>query len=68
MKRYKGKTYKATLLKSGKIKYEDKVYQSPTSSAQAVVQKQSPNSAVNGWHFWFIKDSENNWVKLSDLD
>jgi len=68
MKVYKGKTYKATLLKSGKIKYKNKLYDSPTSSAQAIVDKHSPNSAVNGWSFWFIKDVENNWVKLSELD
>ena len=68
MKSYKGKTYKATLLKSGKIKYKNKLYNTPTSAAQAIVQRHSPNSAVNGWNFWFIKDYENNWVKLSDLD
>ncbi len=68
MKVYKGKTYKAILLKSGKIKYKDKLYNTPTSSAKAVVHKHRPNSTVNGWNFWFIKDAENNWVKLSDLD
>ena len=68
MKVYKDVTYKAMLLKSGKIKYKNKLYNTPTSSAQAVVHKHSPNSAVNGWHFWFIKDTENNWVKLSELD
>ncbi|MDE0119169.1 MAG: GIY-YIG nuclease family protein [Bdellovibrionales bacterium] len=65
---YKGKTYRATLLKSGKIKYKKKLYNTPSPAANAIVHKHSPNTAVNGWHFWFIKDSENNWVKLSDLD
>jgi len=63
MKIYKGKSYRATLLKSGKIKYKNKVYDTPTSSAQAIVKKHSPNSAVNGWNFWFIKDTDNNWIK-----
>ena len=64
----KDKTYKATLLKSGKIKYENKLYNSPTAAAQFIVSKRSPGSAVNGWHFWFIKNSDNKWVKLSHLD
>ena len=68
MKSYKGKTYKAILLKSGKIKYKNKLYTSLSSAAQAIVHKRSPNTAVNGWEFWFIKDSENNWVQLKDLD
>lgn len=68
MKTYKGKTYRATLLKSGKIKYKNKLYGTPTSAAEAVVHRSSPNSGVNGWIFWFVKDSENHWVKLSDLD
>ena len=68
MKIYKGKTYKATLLKSGEIKYKNKTYKTPTASAQAIVQKVSPNSNVNGWRFWFVKNNENKWVKLNELD
>ncbi len=68
MKVYKGRTYKAVLLKSGKIKYKNNLYNSPTASAKTIVQKHSPGSDTNGWHFWFVRDSENNWVKLSDLD
>ena len=64
MKSYKGKTYKATLLKSGKIKYKNKLFNSPSSAAQKIVDSRT----VNGWDFWFVKDSENNWIKLSDLD
>lgn len=69
MKTYKGKVHRALLLKSGKIKYKNKLYNAPTSAAKAVMSKYySPGSAINGWTFWFIKNSENNWVKLSDLD
>ena len=64
----KGKTYKATLLKSGKIKYKNKLYESPSGAAKVIVHRRSPNSGVNGWTFWSVKDSNNNWVKLSDLD
>ena len=68
MKSYKGKIYKGVLLESGKIQYKGKLYNTPTSAAKAIVHRYSPSSAVNGWQFWFIKDSQNNWVKLSDLD
>ncbi len=68
MKSYKGKIYKAVLLKSGKIKYNKREYDTPTSAAEAIVKMHLPNSAVNGWYFWFIKDSENNWIKLNELD
>lgn len=67
-KTYKGNTHRATLLKSGKIKYKNKTYNTPTSAAQVIVRKYSPSSSVNGWGFWFVKNSENNWIKLSDLD
>ena len=68
MKTYKGKTYKATLLKSGKIKYKNKIYNSPSSVARVIVSKYSPKSQINGWNFWSVKNNDNNWVKLADLD
>ena len=64
MKSYKGKIYKAVLLTSGKIKYNGDLFDSPTATAKKIVDRK----IVNGWDFWFIKDSENNWVKLSELD
>ena len=71
MKKYKGKTYQATLLKSGQIKYKDKLYNSPTSVARAVIKDHSPNVASNigvtGWKFWSVKDVEGNWIKLQDI-
>ena len=71
MKKYKGKTYQATLLKSGQIKYKNKLYNSPTSAARAVIKDHSPNVASNigvaGWIFWSVKDVEGNWIKLQDI-
>ena len=71
MKEYKGKTYQATLLKSGQIKYKNKLYNSPTSAARAVIKDHSPNVASNigvtGWKFWSVKDVEGNWIKLQDI-
>ncbi|MBL1279103.1 MAG: GIY-YIG nuclease family protein [Fluviicola sp.] len=63
-KEYKGKEYKATLLTSGKIKYDKVIYDSPTASAKAIVDR----STVNGWTFWYIQNDDNNWVKLRHLD
>ncbi len=63
IKTYKGKTYKATLLTSGKIQYEDKIYNTPSAVAKEIAQKE-----MNGWTFWFIQDRSNNWVQLSELD
>ena len=65
---YKGITYKALLLKSGKIKYKKTLYNTPSSAAQAIVSRRSPNTNINGWNFWFVKNYENNWIKLSDLN
>ena len=62
-KTYKGKTYKAVLLTSGKIKYKNQLYNTPTAAALAVVD----SSTVNGWQFWSIKDDKNNWIQLSEL-
>ena len=63
-KTYKGKTYTATLLTSGKINYRGKTYNTPSGSAQQVTQP----TKVNGWDFWFVRDLSNKWIKLSDLD
>ena len=68
MKIYKGKEYKATLLKSGQIKYNNKKYDSPSAAAMEIVKKHSRKSAVSGWKFWFVQDLENNWIRLMDLD
>ncbi len=62
-KDYKGKEYKAVLTRTGYIRYKGKNYTSPTAAAKAIVKEKG----VNGWHFWFIKDKHNEWVKLRDF-
>ena len=67
-KTYKGKKYRATLLKSGKIKYKNRIYNSPTAAALEVVQKNAPNKrSINGWSFWFVKNDDGDWIKLDQL-
>ena len=67
MKSYKGKTYKAILLKSGKIKYKNKKYNTPSAAAKVIVSKRAPNSGFSGWNFWSVKTLRGNWIKLRDL-
>ena len=61
-RKYKGKEYKAFLLKNGTINYKNTNYASPTAAAQAVVKR----GGVNGWWFWYIKNPDGEWVKLKD--
>ena len=62
-KDYKGKEYKAVLTPAGYIYYKNKKYGSATAAAKAIVKEKG----VNGWHFWFIKNKNNEWVKLRDF-
>jgi hypothetical protein len=58
---YKGKEYKAILTPSGSVIYNGKTFDSPGTAGKAVVKR-----TVTGWSFWYIKDRNNNWVKLKD--
>lgn len=58
---YKGKEYKAFLLSSGKISFGGKRFTSPSAAAMAVTHR-----AANGWRFWYIKDTNGEWVHLGD--
>jgi len=60
---YKGKEYTAVLLSSGRIRLKGRVFDTPTAAAKAIVGRPT----VNGWHFWYIKDSRGEWVRLSDF-
>jgi hypothetical protein len=58
---YKGKLYRATFRKDGKIRHAGKLYRSPSKAAAAVIGR-----AANGWHFWRYKDNRA-WVKLQNM-
>ena len=55
------KIYRATLLKSGQIKYKDKIYNTPSSAAKVATGLEK-----NGWTFWHFKHGDQ-WVKLDFL-
>ncbi len=59
---YKGKEYKAILTPAGIIVYKGRKYSSPTGAAKVVAKRM-----VNGWYFWYIRDKNNNWVRLKDF-
>ena len=44
---YKGKEYKANVFKSGQIKLNGKLYDTPSGAGKGVID----NGAVNGWYF-----------------
>ncbi len=59
---YKGKEYKAILTSKGIIKFGNKKFDNPSGATKAIVGR----SAVNGWAFWYIKNSNGEWVRLSE--
>lgn len=60
---YKGRDYKANVLKSGSIKLKGQLYDSPTGAAKAVVTR----GTVNGWSFWKYKDKGGELRKIAGL-
>lgn len=59
---YKGKEYKAILTPGGIIKIGNKSFTTPTAAAKAITKRRT----INGWKFWYIKDANGVWVRLSD--
>jgi hypothetical protein len=61
--KYKGRQYKANVLKSGKIKLNGKIYLSPSGLAKSIIDR----GAVNGWNMWKYKDQNGNLKSLKFL-
>jgi Restriction Enzyme Adenine Methylase Associated len=62
-RRYKGREYTAILHPSGTITGNGGRFKSPTAAARAIAR----STTVNGWTFWYARDSHGEWVKLRDL-
>ena len=56
---YKGKEYKALFLKNGSIRYNKKIYPSPSAAARKIVKRRE-----NGLLFWRLKDK--NMMRLKE--
>ena len=70
MVRYKGNDRQATLLTSGRVIYKNEEYRSPNEVANIIMREINPQTKTkrNAWNFWYVKDMENNWVKLDTLE
>ena len=60
---YKGQHYKANVLKSGYLKLNGKLYDTPSAAGKAIITK----GAVNGWNFWKYKDKSGELRRIADL-
>jgi len=60
---YKGKMYKAWVFNNGRIKYDGKIYDSPSTVGSVV----RGGKATNGWRFWKYKNKSGELVYLSEL-
>ncbi len=59
---YKGRVFRALLLKGGKVRYKRRVYESPSAAAAKVVK-----GASNGWIFWKYQRAPGDWVTVDHL-
>ncbi len=59
---YKGQQYTARVRKDGKVRFDRKIYNSPSLAGSAIVGR-----SCNGWLFWRYKKGDNEWVRLNGL-
>lgn len=59
---YKGKKFKARVLKDAKISFAGKTFNSPSLAATHVTKR-----AMNGWQVWEFERAPGDWVKLDWL-
>ena len=60
--RSKGKTFQASVRDDGTIRFQGKVYASPSAAAAAATKY-----PVDGWRFWKCERAPGDWIRLSDL-
>lgn len=61
--RYKGKLYRARVLRDGSIRYGGETYNSPSLAARAARERPT----ANGWSFWTYQRAPGEWVRLREL-
>lgn len=59
---HKGSTFKAHVRRDGRIRFESKLYKSPSGAGRAAVGR-----ACNGWYFWKYERAPGDWVRLRKL-
>lgn len=60
--RYKGKLFRARLLRDGRISFNGDKHDSPSKAAKAALGR-----GASGWHFWRYRNEKRDWVKLITL-
>lgn len=66
-KEYKNIRLEAEIIENNKIKFNGKIYNSPSSAAVAAIQSTgSKRSTEDGWRFWKYKDPKTGEEKLLD--
>ena len=60
--RYKRQVFKARVRRDGRIRFDGKVYTSPSVAGAAIVKH-----ACNGWKFWTYERAPGDWVLLEKL-
>ena len=60
--RSKGKKFRASVRDDGSIRFQGKVYPSPSAAAVAATGYQ-----VDGWHFWKYERAPGDWIPLDEL-
>jgi hypothetical protein len=58
----KGKTYTALVRRDGSVRFEGKIYRSPSAAGTAICKR-----SCNGWWFWKYERAPGDWVRLSEL-
>lgn len=58
---YRGQEYSATLSPQGHVNFNGRRYSSVTAAAKAVIKRKG---AISGRGFWYIQNSNGDWVKL----
>jgi len=58
----KDTTFKAVVLKDGRIQFQGRIFTSPSSAASQVTKR-----AMNGWDCWRYESPDGEWVKLDKL-
>jgi hypothetical protein len=58
----RGKVYRATILKDGRVRYRARLFMSPSMAAKAVA-----GNNRNGWYWWKYQASPGDWQRLKTL-
>src|SRR6266852_5726946 len=61
---FKGKKFRARVLRSGTISVKGERFKSPSMAAYHVIGRKR---AINGWWFWHYERAPGDWIRLKEL-